>query len=503
MQTTGPGIACPPSVAGFSRIKIGRYSGVKHSSIPDNAPPKKKALLIGVAYFKTSYSEPSNFRLTGAHVDVDLMRRLLVGVYGYAESDVVTLLDSEHGVQPTRANILRAIGDLVRGSRRGDRFFFLFHGCSMEFMSNSKDETDVGLKPADGEVITNTELRRHLIEPLPVDSSLVAVLDCSHSAALLDLAHLSCNRVYVPWISGTRVQRRDALPPMQRRNALPPMSIDHSQDGNGAVRLERRRRTMSTPTSPDGATFRDDGNGAVRLERRRRTMSMPTSPDGATFRDVRAATPPSSDNDNDHLQKEVLPASSLWLDKDGCYCESPEPYVIRPRFQSVPMWWLGKDNNADGGGRACDSPPPVWACQGWNCRDPNRTVASEADVIVLAACRDDEMVWEYPTGDGSITRLLARRLEYDPHPILRSLVTEVSHAMHEVRVNQHCEIKTYRRRYARYVARLWKLRLRGRLPVQDITNLLKDHRSEVDTETFQNPQLLSHLPLDMERIWDM
>ncbi|KAJ7155162.1 caspase domain-containing protein [Mycena filopes] len=244
-------------------MKIGRYTytGLSHSRrtpVPERPPapvlptlredeappppapapkPKRKALLIGISYdYPYAYSTSGSDEgaqggaggqggyapLKGPHADVAAMRKLLVGRYGYAEGDIVTLLDSaaEDGdvdpdgkgggqLQPTRVNILRAIDDLVRGARKGDRFFFHYcgHTTQIENRSNSEEDgMDECLVPIDGEAnrIMDNELRRHLVAALPVGSTLVAVFDSCHSASLLDLAHFRCNRVYVPWLSKGR-----------------------------------------------------------------------------------------------------------------------------------------------------------------------------------------------------------------------------------------------------------------------------------------------------------
>ncbi|KAJ7618641.1 hypothetical protein FB45DRAFT_169939 [Roridomyces roridus] len=90
-------------------------------SSKEDLAPKKKALLISIR------SMGSNLRdlPPDVYADVHAMRRLLVERYGYSESDIVMLLDSGEGIQPTGVNIMRAIGDLVRGARKGDSFFFL------------------------------------------------------------------------------------------------------------------------------------------------------------------------------------------------------------------------------------------------------------------------------------------------------------------------------------------------------------------------------------------
>ncbi|KAJ7893486.1 hypothetical protein B0H13DRAFT_2339705 [Mycena leptocephala] len=111
---------------------------------------------------------------------------------GHLFGVTVTLLDSGEGVQLTRANILRAIGDPVRGARQGDRFFFHYcgHATQIENWSNSEEDgMDECLVPVDGEaheimdnigshpccrlfprrhtINRNSELRRHLIDAPP------------------------------------------------------------------------------------------------------------------------------------------------------------------------------------------------------------------------------------------------------------------------------------------------------------------------------------------------
>ncbi|KAJ6611871.1 caspase domain-containing protein [Mycena sp. CBHHK59/15] len=224
-------------------MKIGRYTyHLKRAPTPkpEPEPPTKRALLIGMTYARAAggFSE-----LKGPHADVRAMRALLVERYGYQEADVVVLLDDGEGVVPTRVNILKAIGDLVGGARKGDRFFFHYCGHTMQMPNRSNSEEDgldECLVPADGEgqkIMDNNvhsglftlrfrilvmschhtflttslpqELRHHLIDALPVGSSLVAVFDSCHSASLLDLAHFRCNRVYVPWLSKGRRRSDD------------------------------------------------------------------------------------------------------------------------------------------------------------------------------------------------------------------------------------------------------------------------------------------------------
>ncbi|KAJ7032868.1 hypothetical protein C8F04DRAFT_639334 [Mycena alexandri] len=235
--------------------------------------------------------------------------------------------------------------------------------------------------------------------------------------------------------------------------------------------------------------------------------------------------------------------------------------------------WLEEDGEE----RECESPAPVWVCQGWNCRDPEHGHAlggeeERAEVISLASCKDYQLTWEDKDG-GSMTRELVRILERDPHPTLRTLVTNVSHALHRMTLERHLEIRRYKRDLKRY--NRWFQRHRPDVPVprggavdtsapreaalpspsvsvsatstlslatpSGATSVSRSSsvipppppalssapfaaRTQVhkplkpqakaksegfvdapvyDMDNFQNPQVASHLPLDMERPWSM
>ncbi|KAJ7843698.1 caspase domain-containing protein, partial [Mycena leptocephala] len=195
---------------------------------PARVTPKKRSLLIGIGGGR--HKTLKNAPLAGIHEDVHSMRRLLIESYGYLPSDITTLLDDDEGVQPTRANILRAIDDMVHKAQEGDRFVFLYsgHTAHMKNRSNCEDGMDGYLIPADGEEhkITDDELRQHLIDVLPAGSSLVAVIDSCHNESLLDLAR--CKHVFVP-------SRKDRRP--------------SDEFCKGTVRLNANPKTsLSTPS---------------------------------------------------------------------------------------------------------------------------------------------------------------------------------------------------------------------------------------------------------------
>ncbi|KAJ6613983.1 caspase domain-containing protein [Mycena sp. CBHHK59/15] len=619
-------------------MKIGRYTyNLKRAPTPkpEPEPPTKRALLIGLTYARAAggFSE-----LKGPHADVRAMRALLVERYGYQEADVVVLLDDGEGVVPTRVNILKAIGDLVGGARKGDRFFFHYCGHTMQMPNRSNSEEDgldECLVPADGEgqKIMDNELRHHLIDALPVGSSLVAVFDSCHSASLLDLAHFRCNRVYVPWLSKGRrrsddrwnaVVRRLALPPATpvasrkvtkdlttapippipahpHLGSLPPTEPSsplsppdpralHESPLVTTRRIYEAARTSTTrvrawrtavdelevevgpeswPSRPPSPTQPAVGVGraatendktadadAKRGKKKKKRMTLPTLrslsgsssiwddfPGGgggggvggkaskkggelvwATKREreraremekkgnggggksangkgrekekarrtnvvraqgvsiavrpvlgaVAASPAPGAGAGVDGAPSAINPSSSAagkenaGVVRGGAGPRRPslKPLDIpgsgdkladgtrrvkvanetlnaddaQPRKRTS---WFGEDGEDDG---ECESPEPVWVCQGWACHEPGHghKVVEEAEVISLASCKDYQLSWEDENG-GSMTRELVKILERDPHPTLRALVTNVSHAMHRLSLERHLKVRQYKR----------------------------------------------------------
>ncbi|KAF8200903.1 caspase domain-containing protein [Pholiota molesta] len=197
--------------------------------------PKKKALLIGVCGTRLAPKtravedhEGSDI-LKGPHTDVNAMRALLIEVYGYAPTDITLLLDDldlEH-VQPTIINILKAMDDLVRDARPGDRFFFHFAGHAGQDKTDDpgeEDGMDEYIVVSDGKILDNVLCER-LVAPLPPGSTLTAIMDSCHSCSLLDLKHHRCNRVYVPWISKGKRRTKTRFYETVRKDAMWPSSM--------------------------------------------------------------------------------------------------------------------------------------------------------------------------------------------------------------------------------------------------------------------------------------
>src|ERR1700741_2771791 len=95
---------------------------------------RRRALLIGIDDYtastlprptRTHPRERSWADLKGAANDVDILREMLVLVYGFHPKDIVTLKNQ----QATRAAILRSIEQhLVQPASKGDIAFYYFAG---------------------------------------------------------------------------------------------------------------------------------------------------------------------------------------------------------------------------------------------------------------------------------------------------------------------------------------------------------------------------------------
>ncbi|KAH8103148.1 caspase domain-containing protein [Cristinia sonorae] len=158
--------------------------------IANRLHPKKKALLIGITCDRP---------LT-AQKDVGDFKDLLVTGYGFKEKDIVVMSDCEGTkahLRPTKSNILREIGRLVRRAKEGDSFVFLYAGNSDRIPNTTETEvdwTDEVIIPLNHQglnnkksLITDDLLRRRLVDPLPLGTRLTAIFDSYRSGTLLDL----------------------------------------------------------------------------------------------------------------------------------------------------------------------------------------------------------------------------------------------------------------------------------------------------------------------------
>ncbi|KAF8173239.1 peptidase C14, caspase domain-containing protein [Mycena galopus ATCC 62051] len=460
----------------------------------------KRALLIGI----NGLSSPTkDYRLLhGPHRDVAEMKSLLLATYGYQEDDIQILVDDGvPGHEPDRQNIMLGIDNLVSGTQPGDKLFFLYCGHTVQVPNRSgteEDGMDECLVPLDGEerMIKDNELRARLVDRLSGGVSLVAVFDSCHSASLLDLEHMRCNQVFVPWISKgkrktdeirNRIVRRLAIP-VQTPSRSPTSYTGCKSARTSPTRIRSHRASIDTLYSPVFSP-RQSPRGPPSPLTPSRPISSNLSVAGPRGDDtgvcsIRTSFAESISSSRASLRKSHIPAPlELWkTNKENFRGQALATGSSQSPMISSPESWSGLLTT----GTLCESPQDAF-CQGW-CRGSSGGALSGrcpqlADIISLGSCKDSELSWENEEGIG-MTQALIQVLNKDPHPTLRNLVTSISHILHGLARDRHLR------------AKVWK-------KYRDAHGIKSSGLGSFDTETFQHPQIASHKPLDMNTKWDI
>jgi len=145
-----------------------------------------KALLIGINYCGT------RSELSGCINDVKNMKKYLLKNY---KIDNMQILTDYTPRKPTKRNIIRKLMWLIRDVKAGDSLFLHYsgHGSNTYDLDGDEndghDETLVPLDYQSKGMITDDWLRENLIYKLPSGVRLFCVLDCCHSATLMDLRY--------------------------------------------------------------------------------------------------------------------------------------------------------------------------------------------------------------------------------------------------------------------------------------------------------------------------
>ncbi|KAL6865547.1 Ca(2+)-dependent cysteine protease [Amphichorda felina] len=157
-----------------------------------NCTGKRKALLIGINYFG------QEGELRGCINDVHNLSSFLIENHGYRREDMVILTDDQSNpvMQPTKANIIRAIGWLVRNAQPNDSLFLHYsgHGGQTEDLDGDEDDGyDEVIYPVDHQSeghIVDDDLHDLVVKPLQPGVRLTAIFDSCHSASVLDLPYI-------------------------------------------------------------------------------------------------------------------------------------------------------------------------------------------------------------------------------------------------------------------------------------------------------------------------
>ncbi len=148
----------------------------------------KKALLIGC-----NYTNDSTHALKGCIYDVYEMKKVLVNVFGYVESDIIMITDLVHDIQPTYSNILENLNKLVEISENLEELYIHYSGHGIQITDKDKDEPDgkdEGLVPVDFQtngIITDDILYNNFFSKVNSKCRTVCVFDSCNSGSISDL----------------------------------------------------------------------------------------------------------------------------------------------------------------------------------------------------------------------------------------------------------------------------------------------------------------------------
>jgi hypothetical protein len=309
--------------------------------------------------------------LDGPHVDVKHFQELLIHTYGYSPEDIVILKDDPalpEYLQPTRANIIRELKQLVSGAASEDKFTFLYSGHSdqqpsLDDIEEEEDGQDEVIITCDLRRIIDNELKYILVKDLPVGCSLIAILDTCHSGTMLDLPHYHCNNIYVPWLSKGNRRTKTLQNKTVRGHAFGLISRpgSGSQQSSSIASLMGSQHGLSD-TRP-GSLLRLNTNVGVALSANQREPSVEADARG---------------------NMSVLSPARTFM--------SP---ISRVR------------------------------CDGWCSYDD---LTPRATVVSLSACADLQRAWEGPRG--SLTVVLCEFLKKQPSPSYGTLMYHVNFQLH-------------------------------------------------------------------------
>ena len=147
----------------------------------------KLALLIGANYSGAN-------QLYGCIFDIIQMKSVLLDVYGFQPSEIITLRDDDPSHMPTKARIMQELAALVQSKVQTVFIQYSGHGTNITDMNkDEKDGVDECIVPCDyakSGIISDDELNAAL---KGLVSTGLAVFDCCRSGTILDLPYETVN----------------------------------------------------------------------------------------------------------------------------------------------------------------------------------------------------------------------------------------------------------------------------------------------------------------------
>ena len=156
----------------------------------------KKAILIGINY-------SGDNQLYGCINDVIQMKSILIDIYGFQDSDILTLRDDDPTNMPTKRRILSELVNLVQSAPEFIYIHYSGHGTNItDTNKDEKDGRDECIVPSDHNesgIISDDELNMTLVG---IKSTGIAVFDCCRSGTILDLPFELINTANAATTSG-------------------------------------------------------------------------------------------------------------------------------------------------------------------------------------------------------------------------------------------------------------------------------------------------------------
>ncbi|XP_025014335.2 metacaspase-1 isoform X2 [Ricinus communis] len=153
------------------------------------ARPRKRALLIGVSYKKQKHE------LKGTINDVKKMKNWLIHNFDFKQENILILTDEpEPELIPTKKNIQNCMKWFMESCQAHDSLVFYFSGHGLrqpDFDGDELDGFDETICPVDfmeAGMIFDNEIFLTIVQPLPKDAKLHAIVDACHSGSILDLS---------------------------------------------------------------------------------------------------------------------------------------------------------------------------------------------------------------------------------------------------------------------------------------------------------------------------
>lgn len=184
--------------------------------VPPGSTGRRRAILIGINYvgqqgqLSGTYVRMPNhyyflifprnlnfkpFLFQGCHNDVANIKKYLINVQGFNESEMLILMDDNRHHSPTKRNIEDAFTRITQYSQAGDVVFIHYSGHGGRVRDVSGDEEDgfdSTLIPLDfkraGQIIDD-DILRDMVKPMRRGVNVTVLMDCCHSGTVLDLPY--------------------------------------------------------------------------------------------------------------------------------------------------------------------------------------------------------------------------------------------------------------------------------------------------------------------------